>query len=198
MSTATTSVPEVSHNHAAGTGTQGSLFELPVTGDETQAVGYNAPTVAQIAGITYRQLDYWTRTGLIAASITPAAGSGTRRLYSFRDILIIKIIASLLETGLSLKAVRTALDTLTGLGVDDLAATTLFSDGTTIYHCRSSDEIIDLLAGGQGVFGVAVPGLVKDLTATITTLPTHNPAANVGAEAPGRGEVRPRSVTRVA
>ncbi|KPM06491.1 hypothetical protein QR98_0049680 [Sarcoptes scabiei] len=175
-------------------GVQGSLFELPVTGDETRAVGYNAPTVAQIAGITYRQLDYWTRTGLITASITPAAGSGTRRLYSFRDILIIKIIASLLETGLSLKAVRAALNTLTGLGVDDLAATTLFSDGTTIYHCRTHDEIIDLLAGGQGVFGVAVPGLVKDLTATITTLPTHNTAADT----PGRGEARPVSVARSA
>lgn len=192
-----TSFPEVSQNHAVEPGTQGSLFDLPVTGDETRTGGYNAPTVAQIAGITYRQLDNWTRTGLIAASITPAAGSGSRRLYSFRDILIIKIIASLLETGLSLKAVRTALDTLTGLGVDDLAATTLFSDGTTVYHCRSSDEIIDLLAGGQGVFGVAVPGLVKDLTATITTLPEHN-TADAGAEAPGRGEVRPRSVTRVA
>ncbi|MEL4165091.1 MerR family transcriptional regulator [Corynebacterium bovis] len=179
---------EASQNHVAEPGVQVSLFDLPVTGDETQSVGYNAPTVAQIARITYRQLDYWTRTGLITASITPAAGSGTRRLYSFRDVLIIKIIASLLETGLSLKAVRTALNTLTDLGVDDLAATTLFSDGTTIYHCRTHDEIIDLLAGGQGVFGVAVPGLMKDLTATITTLPTHSSAANVGAKASGRGE----------
>ncbi|MEL4211981.1 MerR family transcriptional regulator [Corynebacterium bovis] len=188
MITAKASVPVLSPNHAARPGTQESLFDLPVTGDETQAVGYNAPTVAQIAGITYRQLDYWTRTGLIAASITPAAGSGSRRLYSFRDVLIIKIIASLLATGLSLKAVRTALNTLTDLGVDDLAATTLFSDGTTVYHCRTHDEIIDLLAGGQGVFGVAVPGLIKDLTATITTLPTRNPVTHTDTEAHGRGE----------
>ncbi|MEL4183504.1 MerR family transcriptional regulator, partial [Corynebacterium bovis] len=60
-----------------GRGGQQSLFDLPVTSDETRVVGYTAPTVAQIAGITYRQLDYWTRTGLVAASITPAAGSGT-------------------------------------------------------------------------------------------------------------------------
>ncbi|MEL4211906.1 MerR family transcriptional regulator [Corynebacterium bovis] len=179
-------------------GIQGSLFDLSVTGDETQAVGYNAPTVAQVAGITYRQLDYWTRTGLITASITPAAGSGTRRLYSFRDILIIKIIASLLETGLSLKAVRVALNTLTDLGVDDLAATTLFSDGTTIYHCHSNDEIIDLLAAGQGVFGVAVPGLIKDLTATITTLPTHNAPTNTAADTPDGGEVDLTAATRSA
>ncbi|MEL4163062.1 MerR family transcriptional regulator [Corynebacterium bovis] len=155
-------------------------------------MGYTAPTVDQIAGITYRQLDYWTRTGLVAASITPAAGSGTRRLYSFRDILIIKIIASLLDAGLSLKAVRTALNTLTDLGVDDLAATTLFSDGSTIYHCHSSDEIIDLLAAVQGVFGVAVPGLVKDLTTTITTLPTHNTDdTRDGASARGETQVVP-------
>ncbi len=198
MSTATTSVQEASHNHTAGIGTQGSLFDLPVTGDETRAVGYNAPTVAQIAGITYRQLDYWTRTGLVTASITPAAGSGSRRLYSFRDVLIIKIIASLLDAGLSLKAVRTALDTLTDLGVDDLAATTLFSDGTTIYHCHSSDEIVDLLAGGQGVFGVAVPGLVKNLTTTITTLPTHNTTTNSAANTPGRGELYVAPVTHSA
>ena len=179
------------------TGGQQSLFDLPVTGDETRVVGYAAPTVAQLAGITYRQLDYWTRTGLVSASITPAAGSGTRRLYSFCDILIIKIIASLLAAGLSLKAVRTALTTLADLGVDDLAATTLFSDGTTIYHCHSSDEIIDLLAAGQGVFGVAVPGLIKDLTATITTLPTHN-TADTDAEASGREEAQVVPATRSA
>ncbi|MEL4164270.1 hypothetical protein MTQ16_05185 [Corynebacterium bovis] len=83
-----------------------------------------------------------------------------------------------------LKAVRTARNTLTDLGVDDLAATTLISDGITIHHCHSSGEIIDLLAGGQGVFGVAVPGLIADLTTTITTLPTHNTVARN----PGRGE----------
>ena len=183
---------------APSVGSQGSLFDLPVTGDETRAVGYNAPTVAQIAGITYRQLDYWTRTGLVTASITSAAGPGTRRLYSFRDILIIKIIASLFDAGLSLKAVRTALNTLTDLGVDDLAATTLFSDGTTIYHCHSDDEIIDLLAAGQGVFGVAVPGLLKDLTTTITTLPAHNTAANHDADTSDGGEVDLAPVTRSA
>ena len=123
------------------------MFDLSVISDETPVVGYVAPTVAQIAGITYRQLDFGTRTGLVTASITPpAAGSGTSRLYSVLDIVITKIIASLLDAGLLLKAVRTALNTLTDLGVDDLAATTLFSDGITIYHCHSSDEITDLLA----------------------------------------------------
>ncbi|RRO82723.1 hypothetical protein CXF38_00255 [Corynebacterium bovis] len=109
--------------------------------------------VAQIAGITYRQLDYWTRTGLVTASITPAAGSGTRRLYSFRDILINKIIASLLDAGLSLKAVRTALTTLADLGVDDLAATTLFSDGTTITtlptHNIPTNPVVDTPGRGE-------------------------------------------------
>ena len=84
------------------------------------------------------------------------------------------------------------------LGVDDLAATTLFSDGTTIYHCHTSDEIIDPLAADQGVFGVAVPGLITDLTATITTLPTHNAPTNTAADTPDGGEVDLAAATRSA
>lgn len=154
-------------------GVQAALFDLPDDRDGAGAVGYRGTVVCQITGVTYRQLDYWTRTGLVTASVTPAAGYGTQRLYSFRDILIIKIIANLLDAGLSLQAIRRALATLAHLGIDDLAGTTLFCDGTTVYQCAAPDEVTDLLSGGQGVFGIAVPGLVCDLQATITDFPHH-------------------------
>lgn len=149
---------------------QGTLFEAASPTDET--VGYRGPTVCQITGITYRQLDYWTRTNLVTASIASAAGSGSHRLYSFRDLLMIKMIKALIDAGISLQNVRKAVDHLAARGVEDLSGLTLMSDGVSVYECRSAEDVTDLLAGGQGVFGLAVPGLVKDLSATITELET--------------------------
>ena len=119
-------------------------------------VGYRGATACSAAGITYRQLDYWARTSLVEPSIRSASGSGTQRLYGFRDILVLKIVKRLLDAGVSLQNIRTAVDHLRGRGVTDLERITLMSDGASIYECTSSDEIIDLLAGGQGVFGIAV------------------------------------------
>jgi DNA-binding transcriptional MerR regulator len=151
---------------------QGTLFE---TNDPAanETIGYRGPTVCQIAHVSYRQLDYWTRTNLIQASVTPAAGSGSQRLYSFRDILLVKIIGQLLKAGISLQNVRKALTEIREREVSELASLTLFSDGTTIYECRSADEVVDLLAGGQGVFGIAVPGLVAELTGDIAEFPAQ-------------------------
>ena len=119
-------------------------------------IGYRGATACSAAGITYHQLDYWARTSLVEPSIRTASGSGTQRLYGFRDILVLKIVKRLLDAGVSLQNIRTAVDHLRGRGVTDLERITLMSDGASIYECTSSDEIIDLLAGGQGVFGIAV------------------------------------------
>ena len=119
-------------------------------------IGYRGATACSAAGITYRQLDYWARTSLVEPSIRTASGSGTQRLYGFRDILVLKIVKRLLDAGVSLQNIRTAVEHLRGRGVTDLERITLMSDGASIYECTSSDEIIDLLAGGQGVFGIAV------------------------------------------
>ena len=118
-------------------------------------IGYRGATACSAAGITYRQLDYWARTSLVEPSIRSASGSGTQRLYGFRDILVLKIVKRLLDAGVSLQNIRTAVDHLRNRGVTDLERITLMSDGASIYECTSSDEIIDLLAGGQGVFGIA-------------------------------------------
>ena len=138
---------------------QGLLFEPDVPeADKLETaredVGYRGPIACTVAGITYRQLDYWARTGLMNPSVRPAHGSGSQRLYSFQDILVLKVIKRLLDTGISLQQVRMAVANLNNRGRNDLARLTLISDGVTVYECTSSDEVIDLLAGGQGVFGM--------------------------------------------
>lgn len=160
---------------------QESLFDM---GPDEQ-VGYRVPIACQVAGISYRQLDYWARTKLVEPSIRTAKGSGTQRLYSFRDILVLKIVRGLLDTGISLQNIRLAVDRLRDLGVDDLATITLVSDGRTVYQCRSNEEVIDLLNGGQGVFGIAVPGIMKELTGTIASFPSER--IDGTQESPGTG-----------
>ncbi|MBW0270108.1 transcriptional regulator [Nocardia sp. MH4] len=136
-------------------------------------VGYRVPSACQVAGITYRQLDYWARTGLVVPSIRGAAGSGSQRLYSFKDILVLKIVKRLLDAGVSLQNIRIAVDHLRSRGVQDLAGITLFSDGTTVYECTSPEEVVDLLQGGQGVFGIAVSGAMRELTGAIADFPAE-------------------------
>jgi DNA-binding transcriptional MerR regulator len=151
---------------------QGLLFtdDLPQLSEDT---GYRGPTACKAAGITYRQLDYWARTGLVEPSVRGATGSGTQRLYGFRDILVLKVVKRLLDTGVSLQNIRKAVDHLRNRGIKDLANVTLFSDGATVYECTSAEEVVDLLAGGQGVFGIAVSGALRELSGDIAELPAE-------------------------
>ncbi|WP_308191535.1 MerR family transcriptional regulator [Gordonia liuliyuniae] len=158
------------------------LFPNDTVPDEL--VGYRVPTACQIAGITYRQLDYWARTQLVVPSIRGAGGSGTQRLYSFKDILVLKIVKRLLDTGISLQNIRVAVDHLRRRGVEDLARITLFSDGTTVYECTSAEEVVDLLQGGQGVFGIAVSGAMRELTGTIADFPAERADGGVNESSP--------------
>jgi DNA-binding transcriptional MerR regulator len=154
---------------------QGQLFpdELPEPpGDD---VGYRGPTACAAAGITYRQLDYWARTGLVVPSVRGATGSGSQRLYSFRDVLVLRVVRKLLEAGVSLQNIRTAVEHLRSRGVDDLAQVTLVSDGSTVYECTSDDEVIDLVRGGQGVFAIAVGRAVQDMRGQLASLPSERP-----------------------
>ena len=74
--------------------------------------GYRAPQVCTLVGITYRQLDYWARTKLIVPSLQRATGSGSQRLYSFIDVVQLKVIKRLLDAGMSLKKIRSAVEIL--------------------------------------------------------------------------------------
>jgi len=138
--------------------------------NNSPAVGYRGATACVAAGITYRQLDYWARTDLVGPSIQGASGSGSQRLYSFRDILVLKIVKRLLDTGVSLQNIRTAVEHLRGRGVADLERMTLMSDGASIYECTSADDIVDLLQGGQGVFGIAINKVWTEVEGSLATL----------------------------
>jgi DNA-binding transcriptional MerR regulator len=165
---------------------QGALFDAPEDSAPDEHIGYRGPTACSAAGITYRQLDYWARTELVVPSVRSATGSGTQRLYSFKDILVLKIVKRLLDTGVSLQNIRLAVETLRRRGVEDLARITLLSDGTTVYECTSSEEVVDLLRGGQGVFGIAVSGALRELVGSLAHLPgerTSAPETSVPATA---------------
>lgn len=151
---------------------QGMLFgdTLP---DLDTATGYRGATACRAAGITYRQLDYWARTGLVEPTIRPATGSGTQRLYSFRDILVLKVVKRLLDTGVSLQQIRSAVNHLHERGVEDLAQITLMSDGASVYECTSADEVFDLVQGGQGVFGIAVGRVWREIEGSLAEFPTE-------------------------
>jgi DNA-binding transcriptional MerR regulator len=138
-------------------------------------VGYRGPVACAAAGITYRQLDYWARTGLVEPTVRAAAGSGSQRLYGFRDILVLKVVKRLLDTGVSLQNIRAAVQHLRERGIDDLAQITLMSDGASVYECTSADEVIDLVQGGQGVFGIAVGRVVREVEGSLAVLPSERP-----------------------
>ena len=153
---------------------QGVLFEQHVDGT---TVGYRGVTACHAAGISYRQLDYWARTGLVVPSVRAATGSGSQRLYSFRDIVVLKVVKRLLDAGVSLQNIRKAIDQLRARGIEDLAQITLISDGTTVYECRSPEEVVDLLQGGQGVFGIAIGGAFKEIQGSLAHLPAETGSA---------------------
>jgi DNA-binding transcriptional MerR regulator len=181
---------------AATEAAQGLLFsdDLP---DLDEEIGYRGPAACKAAGITYRQLDYWARTELVEPSVRSASGSGSQRLYGFRDILALKIVKRLLDTGVSLQQIRSAVQVLRDRGVDDLAQITLMSDGASVYECTSSEEVIDLLAGGQGVFGIAVGRVWREVEGELSHLPSERVEESAPAAHPG-DELSARRASRLA
>jgi DNA-binding transcriptional MerR regulator len=185
------SADEADAHRAAGE--QGLLFDDDVS-PLPEDVGYRGPTACNAAGITYRQLDYWARTGLVEPTVRSATGSGTQRLYSFRDVLLLKIIKRLLDAGVSLQQIRSAVHHLRERGTDDLTRVTLMSDGATVYECTSNEEVIDLLAGGQGVFGIAIGGVWREIEGSLSELPSeradHLPGEHPSDELAARRRAR--------
>src|SRR5688572_18886759 len=165
---------------------QGLLFTDDVSPLPSDT-GYRGPTACNAAGITYRQLDYWARTGLVEPGVRSATGSGSQRLYSFRDILILKVIKRLLDAGISLQQIRTAVQHLRERSTDDLTRVTLMSDGASVYECTSNDEVIDLLQGGQGVFGIAIGGVWREIEGTLAELPSER-TAEESSDAPSAAD----------
>ena len=123
--------------------------------------GYSGTKAAKIVGISYRQLDYWARTDLVRPSLTDAAGSGSRRAYSYRDLLELRVIKSLLDAGIKLESVRRAFEYLREHVDSDIASAHLVISGSDVLLC-DGDELIDVMRrGGQGVLNVLALGGLK-------------------------------------
>ncbi|WP_432277539.1 MerR family transcriptional regulator [Kitasatospora brasiliensis] len=161
-----TDLPRVGRFPAVQPG-QPAIERLAPTSD---LLGFRGPTACAAAGITYRQLDYWARTGLLEPSVRTAYPSTSQRLYSFRDILLLKIVKRLLDAGVSLQNIRVAVAHLQAADSADLAGMTLMCDGATVYECTTPQQVVDLLKGGQGVFGIAVGAVWRELELTLGRL----------------------------
>ena len=122
---------------------------------------------------------------MVEPSVRGATGSGTQRLYGFRDILVLKVVKRLLDTGVSLQQIRVAVSQLRERGVEDLARITLMSDGASVYECTSADEVIDLVQGGQGVFGIALGRVWREVEGELASLPSERPEDETPAAHPG-------------
>ncbi|GHD20421.1 transcriptional regulator [Nocardiopsis kunsanensis] len=137
-------------------------------------VGYRGPAACTAAGVTYRQLDYWARTGLVEPSVRNGAQNAP--LYSLPDILLLKVAKRLLDTGISLQQIRTAVDHLRGRAAQDLARITLMSDGVSVYECTSPEEVVDLMQRGQGMFGLALAHVWRELEEALGVVPPEERA----------------------
>jgi DNA-binding transcriptional MerR regulator len=150
---------------------QGTLAPVGADDPEWEEIGYRGPQVCRIVGISYRQLDYWARTDLLTPSLAEAAGSGTQRRYSYRDLVALKVIKSLLDAGVALKTARVAIDYLREHLGGDLATASLVLDGSRSVLARTGDDIIDLVRHGQGVLNIVPLGaVVAELDASIHDL----------------------------
>ena len=136
--------------------------------------GFSGPAVCRITGVTYRQLDYWARTQLVTPSVKAAQGSGTKRVYSYSDLIEVKVIKSLLDAGLALPRARQAVNCLRDQVGGELKSVSLVLSGSNTVLAYSDGEIIDLLKGGHGVFNVIS---LESVTADIDTSLANEPEA---------------------
>ena len=137
----------------------------------TSTEGYSARSSAEIVGITYRQLDYWARTDLVRPSLADAEGSGSRRQYSYRDLLELKAIKTLLDAGIRLERVRKVFAFLRDALGEEVVQTTLVISGDSVLIRQGKDEIWDAVLEGQGVLNILpLAGVKEDLDATIVEL----------------------------
>lgn len=169
---------------------QPTLFDLSDSNMPNISVGYRGPVACSIAGISYRQLDYWARTELVIPSIQSAAGSGSQRLYSFTDMLVLKVVKKLLDAGVSLQNIRTSVEHLRNRGIEDLSSITLMSDGASVYECISAEDVIDLVRGGQAVFGIAIGQIWQDMAGELALLPNSAEYVEVNSNDPDELSIR--------
>ena len=149
--------------------------------------GYSGDEARKIVGITYRQLDYWARTELIRPCLSDASGSGTRRRYSYRDLLKLKAVKALIDAGIRLALIRRVFEFLEEKLDEDVVQVNLVIQGSSVMVQRGEEEIIDLLHNGQGVLNILpMAGVKEDLDAKIVELFPGADETSVGIEDDGQ------------
>ena len=122
---------------------------------------FSGTQAADIVGISYRQLDYWARTDLVRPAVNDPKGSGTRRHYSYRNLLELRMVKSLLDAGIRLESVRDVFAYLRSHVDDDITSAHLVIEGSSVILCRG-DDLIDVVRRGQGVLNLLPLAQVKD------------------------------------
>jgi DNA-binding transcriptional MerR regulator len=160
---ATTNASKPGASRRGGTIEQGSLdAALGGGAAEGSETGFRGPQVCKIVGISYRQLDYWARTDLVRPSLADAHGSGTQRRYSYRDLVRLKVIKSLLDAGVKLQTARKAIEYIRGDLGEDWASASLVLNGGNSVLARTGDDLVDVVRQGQGVLNIVSLGQVRD------------------------------------
>ena len=132
--------------------------------------GFSGSQAAKVVGISYRQLDYWARTDLIRPSLADAQGSGSRRRYSYQDLLELRVIKTLLDAGIKLESVRRVFDYLRTHVTGDIASAHLVISGQSVV-LADGDRLVDVLREGQGVLNVlSLAGVKEDIDAQLLPL----------------------------
>jgi len=140
---------------------------------------FSGTKAAQIVGISYRQLDYWARTDLMRPSLCDATGSGSRRVYQYRDLLELRVIKNLIDAGIRLESVRAVFNYLRAHVDTDIAAAHIVISGQSVVLCQG-DQLIDVMRHGQGVLNVLqLAGVKQEIDASIVGL-----AANQAKQTP--------------
>lgn len=149
--------------------------------------GFSGARAAEIAGISYRQLDYWARTDLVRPSLVDAQGSGTRRRYSYTDLLELRVIKSLLDAGIKLENVREAFTYLRDELGQEITSASLVIQGSSSVVIHDDGELVDLVKRGQGVLNILpLDGVRDEMDARIREFQPRgaaSPVADVASEA---------------
>ncbi len=144
--------------------------DIPLPGLEDGPSGYRGPRSAKIVGISYRQLDHWTTTGLVRAVGARRRRVGLAAALQLRGHRPAQGHQELLDAGVSLQRIRRALDFVRDRGLDLRKVTLLSDSARKVYALDDTQQVIDLLQRGQGVFAIAVMPVVAELEADVRAL----------------------------
>ncbi len=128
------------------------------------ATGFGARAVLALTGISYRQLDYWARTGLVGSSIRQAAGRGSRRVYSFADLVALRLVGQLREEGVSVQTIRRAVKWLRSHADQPLATLALTAQGKKVFALTDDPaKLMEATADGQVVLAISLEKVARHL-----------------------------------